>query len=97
MSRYPDETVVLKIDIDTYIKLIIIISMFLVFIVFTQGMAGDTDVVNSTVFSETTTTIQAELPAPPTNILGHSRPKRPGAKPSRDRRGGRGIRAPRSL
>ncbi len=73
MSRYPDETVAFKNDIDTRIKLIIIISMFLLFILFTQGTIGDTESVNSTDLSHKSEAVHEILPAPPTHIFTRDR------------------------
>jgi hypothetical protein len=73
MSRYPDETVAFKIDIDTYTKLIIIIAMFLLFMFFAQGMTKDIDVLNSTESIQTPAITQTALPAPPTNIIARDR------------------------
>ncbi len=68
MSRYPDARAALINDIDTHIKLIIIISMFLLFFIFAQGMIDDGDVVNSTDLNLKSEAVHAMVPAPPTQI-----------------------------
>ncbi len=73
MSRYPDETIAVKNDIDTYIKLIIIISMFLLFFVLAQGVIDDVDVVNSTDLIQKSEAVHTISPAPPTQIYTRDR------------------------
>lgn len=77
MSRYPDRSrtgaVTFKIDLDTFRKLIIINSMFLLFIVFAQGTIGNAQAIQITQFTETSDEVHAALPAPPTHISAHDR------------------------
>ena len=63
-----------KIDIDTYLNLIIINAMFLLLIVFLQTTMGDTDVLDSTAYVESSDVLHDTMPAPPTQITTRDRP-----------------------